>query len=208
MFKQIELNYDFNALEPYIDELTMNTHYSKHHATYTNNLNTALDKLPELQGKSIEDILRNLADISDEGLRTAVRNNGGGYYNHNLYFAVLRPGGSKKPEGELAKQIEKDFGSFEALKEKLSSAALGRFGSGWVWLSANKNGDLQVSSSPNQDNPLMENGGVWVPILGIDVWEHAYYLKYKNLRGEYISAFFEVLNWDEVASNYSKIKSA
>lgn len=208
MFKQIELNYDFNALEPYIDELTMNTHYSKHHATYTNNLNTALDKLPELQGKSIEDILRNLADISDEGLRTAVRNNGGGYYNHNLYFAVLRPGGSKKPEGELAKQIEKDFGSFEALKEKLSSAALGRFGSGWAWLSANKNGDLQVSSSPNQDNPLMENGGVWVPILGIDVWEHAYYLKYKNLRGEYISAFFELLNWDEVASNYSKIKSA
>jgi len=208
MFKQIELNCDFNALEPYIDELTMNTHYSKHHATYTNNLNTALDKLPELQGKSIEDILRNLADISDEGLRTAVRNNGGGYYNHNLYFAVLRPGGSKKPEGELAKQIEKDFGSFEALKEKLSSAALGRFGSGWAWLSANKNGDLQVSSSPNQDNPLMENGGVWVPILGIDVWEHAYYLKYKNLRGEYISAFFELLNWDEVASNYSKIKSA
>jgi len=208
MFKQIELNYDFNALEPYIDELTMNTHYSKHHAAYTNNLNAALDKLPDLQGKSIEDILRNLSDISDEGLRTAVRNNGGGFYNHNLYFAVLRPGGSKKPEGELAKQIEKDFGSFEALKEKLTAAALGRFGSGWAWLSANKNGDLQVSSSPNQDNPLMENGGVWVPILAIDVWEHAYYLKYKNLRGDYVNAFFEVLNWDEVASNYSKVKSA
>lgn len=207
MFKQIELNYNFNALEPYIDELTMNTHYSKHHAAYTNNLNAALDKLPELKDKSIEDILRNLSDIPDEGLRTSVRNNGGGYYNHNLYFAILKPGGSKKPVGDLAEQIEKDFGSFDSLKEKLTAAAMGRFGSGWAWLSANKNGDLQVSSSPNQDNPLMENGGQWIPILGIDVWEHAYYLKYRNLRGDYVSAFFEVLNWDEVAANYSKAKS-
>jgi len=207
MFKHIELNYNFNALEPYIDELTMNTHYSKHHAAYTNNLNAALDKLPELKDKSIEDILRNLSDIPDEGLRTSVRNNGGGYYNHNLYFAILKPGGSKKPVGDLAEQIEKDFGSFDSLKEKLTAAAMGRFGSGWAWLSANKNGDLQVSSSPNQDNPLMENGGQWIPILGIDVWEHAYYLKYRNLRGDYVSAFFEVLNWDEVAANYSKAKS-
>lgn len=207
MFKQIELNYNFNALESYIDELTMNTHYSKHHAAYTNNLNAALDKLPELKDKSIEDILRNLSDIPDEGLRTSVRNNGGGYYNHNLYFAILKPGGSKKPVGDLAEQIEKDFGSFDSLKEKLTAAAMGRFGSGWAWLSANKNGDLQVSSSPNQDNPLMENGGQWIPILGIDVWEHAYYLKYRNLRGDYVSAFFEVLNWDEVAANYSKAKS-
>jgi Fe-Mn family superoxide dismutase len=207
MFKQIELNYNFNALEPYIDELTMNTHYSKHHAAYTNNLNGAIEKLPELKDSSIEDVLRRLSDISDEALRTAVRNNGGGYYNHNLYFASLRPGGSRKPSDDLAERKNKDFGSLEALKEKLTSAAIGRFGSGWAWLSANKNGELQVSSSPNQDNPLMDNKG-WTPILGIDVWEHAYYLKYKNLRGDYVNAFFEVLNWDEVAANYAKVKSA
>jgi Fe-Mn family superoxide dismutase len=207
MFKQIELNYNFNALEPHIDELTMNTHYSKHHAAYTNNLNGALEKLPGLKDASIEDVLKKLSDISDESLRNAVRNNGGGYYNHNLYFASLRPGGSKKPTGELTSRIEKEFGSLDSLKEKLTSAAVGRFGSGWAWLSANKNGDLQVSSSPNQDNPIMDDKG-WTPILGIDVWEHAYYLKYKNLRGDYISAFFEVLNWDEVASNYDRVKSA
>jgi len=207
MFKQIELKYNFNALEPYIDELTMNTHYSKHHAAYTSNLNAALDKLPELKEKSIEDIFKNLSDISDDGLRTSVRNNGGGYYNHNLYFAILTPGGSKQPTGDLAKQIEKDFGSLEALKEKLTAAAMGRFGSGWAWLSANANGDLQVSSSPNQDNPIMESGVVWTPILALDVWEHAYYLKYKNLRGDYVKAFFEVVNWDEVGANYSRVKS-
>lgn len=206
MYKQIELNYNFNALEPYIDELTMNTHYSKHHAAYTNNLNSAIDKLPKLKDASIEDVLKNLGDISDESLRTAVRNNGGGYYNHNLYFAIIRPGGSNKPTGELADKIDKEFGSYDSLKEKLTSAAAGRFGSGWAWLSANKSGDLQVSSSPNQDNPLMDDKG-WTPILGIDVWEHAYYLKYKNLRGDYISAFFDVLNWDEVAANYARIIS-
>lgn len=207
MFKQIELNYNFNALEPHIDQLTMNTHYSKHHAAYTNNLNGALEKLPEFKDTSIEDVMKKLSDISDEALRTAVRNNGGGYYNHNLYFANLKPGGSKKPSGDLADMIDKDFGSFDSLKEKLTSAAVGRFGSGWAWLSADSNGGLQVSSSPNQDNPLMDNKG-WTPILGIDVWEHAYYLKYKNLRGDYISAFFELLNWDEVAANYAKVKSA
>lgn len=207
MFKQIELKYNFNSLEPYIDELTMNTHYSKHHAAYTNNLNGALEKLPEIKDASIEDILKNLSDISDEGLRNSVRNNGGGYYNHNLYFSILNPGGSKKPSGDLAKQINKDFGSFDVLKEKLSAAAIGRFGSGWAWLSANKNGDLMVSSSPNQDNPIMESYGLWVPILGIDVWEHAYYLKYKNLRGDYVNAFFEVLNWDEVEANYNKVRA-
>lgn len=208
MFKQVDLNYNFNALEPYIDELTMNTHYSKHHAAHTNNLNAAMEKLPDLKDASIEDIFKDLSKISDETLRNSVRNNGGGYYNHNLYFSILKPGGSKKPDGELAKQIDKDFGSFDSLKEKLTSAAMGRFGSGWAWLSANKNGDLQVSSSPNQDNPIMESNGVWFPVLGIDVWEHAYYLKYKNLRGDYIGAFFEVLNWDEVAANYSKVISA
>jgi Fe-Mn family superoxide dismutase len=124
-----------------------------------------------------------------------------------LYFATLKPGGSNKPTGELADRIDKEFGSFKSFKEKLTAAALGRFGSGWAWLSANKNGDLHVSCSPNQDNPLMDNNG-WVPILGIDVWEHAYYLKYKNLRGDYIGAFFEVLNWDEVTANYHRVKSA
>ncbi|MDI9510158.1 MAG: superoxide dismutase [Clostridiales bacterium] len=207
MFKQIELNYNFNDLEPYIDELTMDTHYSKHHAAYTNNLNVALDKLPEFKNLSIEDILVKLPAISDDGLKNAVRNNGGGYYNHNLYFASLKPGGRNKPEDDLASRIEKDFGSFESLKEKLSSAAMGRFGSGWAWLSANKSGQLQVSSSPNQDNPIMESKGDWIPILGIDVWEHAYYLKYKNLRGDYIDSFFQILNWDVIAKNYAKVVS-
>ncbi len=208
MFKQIELNYNFNALEPHIDELTMVTHYSKHHAAYTTNLNAALEKAPELSSSSIEDVLQNLDRISDEALRTAIRNNGGGYYNHNLYFATLQPGGSKEPNGELAKQIAKDFGDYSSLKDKLASAGATRFGSGWAWLSANKKGELKVSSSPNQDNPLIEKQEDWVPILGIDVWEHAYYLKYKNLRADYIKAFFELVNWDVVAENYAKVKEA
>ena len=207
MYKQIELNYNFNALEPHIDELTMNTHYSKHHAAYTNNLNGAIEKLPQFKDASIEDVMKKLSDIDDEALRIAVRNNGGGYYNHNLYFDSLEPGGSKTPSGDMANRIDKDFGGFDSLKDKLTSVAVGRFGSGWAWLSANKDGELQVSSSPNQDNPLMDNKG-WTPILGIDIWEHAYYLKYKNLRGDYISAFFEALNWDKVAANYAKVKSA
>lgn len=206
MFKQINLNYDFNALEPYIDELTMITHYTKHHAAYTTNLNAAVDKLPQFSTASIEDLLRSLPEISDEALRTAIRNNGGGFYNHNLYFESLLPGGSKNPSGDLANQIQKDFGDIDTLKDKLSQAAASRFGSGWAWLSANKAGELKVSSSPNQDNPLMEDGE-WVPILGIDVWEHAYYLKYKNLRADYVKAFFEVLNWDVVAKNYANAKA-
>lgn len=204
MFKQIELKYNFNALEPHIDELTMNTHYSKHHAAYTNNLNSALEKLPEFSEIPIEEIFKKLSDISDPSLKAAVTNNGGGFYNHNLYFATLSPNGGGKPEGKLAEQIDKDFGSFEALKEQLSAAAAARFGSGWAWLSADKNGNLKVTSSPNQDNPLMESKGEWTPILGIDVWEHAYYLKYKNLRADYVIAFFEVVDWKEVADNYSK----
>lgn len=204
MFKQVDLKYDFNALEPHIDELTMVTHYTKHHATYTNNLNAALEKSPELAGKSIEEIFLSLSDIADEAQRNALRNNGGGFYNHNLYFSSLSPKGGGEPDGELAEQIRKDFGSFDALKEKLSQAAAARFGSGWAWLSADKNGALQVSSSPNQDNPIMETKGEWIPILGIDVWEHAYYLKYKNLRVDYIKSFFEIIDWKEVASNYKK----
>ncbi|MDF2941841.1 MAG: sodA [Herbinix sp.] len=206
MFKQIELKYNVNALEPHIDETTMITHYTKHHAAYTANLNAALEKIPELSSSSIEDILKNLSNISDEALKTTIRNNGGGFHNHNLYFTTLSPNGGGQPEGELAKQIEHDFGDFNAVKEKLSTAAATRFGSGWAWLSANKNGDLNVSSSPNQDNPIIESQGEWVPILGIDVWEHAYYLKYKNLRVDYIKAFFNVVDWKEVAKIYSNIK--
>lgn len=206
MFKQIELNYNFNALEPHIDELTMVTHYSKHHAAYTNNLNAALEKAPELSNSSIEDLFKNLSTIADEALQAAIRNNGGGYYNHNLYFATLQPGGSKEPKGELAEQIAKDFGDYASLKEKLAAAGATRFGSGWAWLSANKRGELKVSSSPNQDNPLMDPNEDWVPILGIDVWEHAYYLKYKNLRADYIKAFLELINWDVVSDNYKKVK--
>lgn len=207
MFKQVDLKYDFNALEPHIDELTMVTHYTKHHATYTNNLNAALEKSPELAGKSIEEIFLSLSDIADEAQKNALRNNGGGFYNHNLYFSSLSPKGGGEPDGELAEQIRKDFGSFDALKEKLSQAAAARFGSGWAWLSADKNGALQVSSSPNQDNPIIETKGEWIPILGIDVWEHAYYLKYKNLRVDYIKSFFEILDWKEVASNFKKISN-
>lgn len=207
MFKQVELSYDFKALEPHIDELTMQTHYSKHHAAYTNNLNAALEKAPELEGKTIEEIFINLNTISDASLKTTIQNNGGGYYNHNLYFATMSPNGGGKPEGKLLDQIEKDFGSFDALKDKLSQAAASRFGSGWAWLSANSNGDLQVTSSPNQDNPIMETKGEWTPILGIDVWEHAYYLKYKNVRADYIGAFFKVLDWSEVTKNYIKVQN-
>ncbi|HHV09427.1 MAG TPA: superoxide dismutase [Clostridiales bacterium] len=208
MLKQVELTYSFNDLEPYIDELTMVTHYSKHHATYTANLNAAIEKNPELSQKSIEDIFIHLSEISDEALKTALRNNGGGYYNHNLYFSTLSPKGLRKPEGNLLKQIESDFGSFDDLKEKLNNAAATRFGSGWAWLSTDKSGRLSVSSSPNQDNPLIETRGEWTPILGIDVWEHAYYLKYKNLRLDYINALYSVLDWEQIANLYNKVKAS
>lgn len=207
MFKQIELTYDFNSLEPHIDELTMITHYTKHHAAYTTNLNAALEKLPKFSESSIEAVLKNLPSITDETLKNTVRNNGGGFYNHNLYFESLQPGGSNQPSGDLATQVAKDFGDYASLKDKLSAAAATRFGSGWAWLSTNKNGDLKVSSSPNQDNPIMESQGEWIPILGIDVWEHAYYLKYKNLRGDYVKAFFDLLNWDVIAKNYTALRA-
>jgi Fe-Mn family superoxide dismutase len=206
MFKQIDLKYDFSALEPNIDETTMVTHYSKHHAAYTNNLNAALEKAPELEGKSIEDILRNLRIVKDPAVRTAIQNNGGGYYNHNLYFGILSPNASMIPEGELAAEIGKTFGGVDALKEKLTAAAMGRFGSGWAWLSVDAAGNLKVSSSPNQDNPFMEEGG-FTPILAIDVWEHAYYLKYKNLRADYLKAFWNVLDWNEVTKRYKAARS-
>ena len=202
MFEQIKLDYGFADLEPYIDTLTMETHYGKHHATYTANLNAAAEKAG-VADQAIEDVLSNLDAIADPAIRTAVRNNGGGFYNHNLYFANFSAKPAHVPEGKLAEQIEKQFGSLDALKEELTKKAIGQFGSGWAWLSVNAAGELKVENSLNQDNPFM-NGEGYKPILALDVWEHAYYLKYKNLRAEYIKAYFEILDWKKVGEKYEK----
>jgi len=195
-FKLPKLSYAYSALEPYIDARTMEIHYEKHHGGYTNNLNSAIQGT-DLEGKTIEEIL---AGISTRP--AAVRNNGGGYYNHNLYWEIMTPGGAPKPEGELFDAINNSFGSVQNFKEAFTKAALTRFGSGWAWLV--KQGDsLVVSSTPNQDNPLMDVADVkGTPILGIDVWEHAYYLKYQNRRPDYVDAFWKVINWDEVAGRF------
>ncbi len=204
MFEQVKLDYDFNALEPYIDTLTMETHYGKHHATYTKNFNEAVEKAG-LSNKSIEEILSSLSSISDESLRNALQNNGGGYYNHNLYFSIMSPKKNTKPNLALEEAIERDFGSLNKLIETLQNLAMGQFGSGWAFLSADSAGKLYATKAANQNNPLMEEGK-HTPILGIDVWEHAYYLKYKNLRGDYVKNFFEVLDWEKVSENYEKCK--
>ena len=211
MFKQIELTYNFDALEPNIDAKTMEIHYGKHHAAYTNNLNDTLkNNAPQFLEKPIEEILANL-DVLPEEIRGAVRNNGGGYYNHNLYFEIMAPNAGGAPTGELAEKINEAFGSFEAFKEKFAQAAATRFGSGWAWLVVNKDGKLKVTSTANQDCPLMYNVtpcscSQGTPILAIDVWEHAYYLNYQNRRPDYISAFFNVINWDEVSKKYEALK--
>ncbi len=205
MYKQYELTYDFNSLEPYIDTLTMETHYSKHHAAYTKNLNDAVEKAG-IENKSIETLLASLGQIGDEKLRTAIRNNGGGFYNHNLYFSTMSPNGGGEPEGDLAEAIAENFENFSLFKEKLSALALGQFGSGWAWLSAGPNGELKLSASPNQDNPIIE-GSNHIPILGIDVWEHAYYLKYKNVRADYVKEYFNVIDWKSVAEYYKRARN-
>ncbi|MCR5743328.1 MAG: superoxide dismutase [Lachnospiraceae bacterium] len=202
MFTQVKLAYDYSALEPHIDALTMETHYSKHHVAYTNGLNDAAAKAG-VDEKSIEEILSNLDAVEDAALRKAIRNNGGGFYNHNLYFSIMSPAPKKAPEGKLKEAIDEAFGGVDALKDTLKKAAVGQFGSGWAWLSADKSGKLTVTATANQDNPYSEGLNV-TPILGIDVWEHAYYLKYKNLRASYIDAFFEVLDWKAVEDNYAK----
>ena len=176
MFEQVTLSYGFDALEPYIDELTMVTHYTKHHAGYTKNLNDAVEQDAQLKGRSIEDVLRNLDSIGDEKLRTTIRNNGGGYVNHNLYFSQFSPDAKREPGGKLADRITADFGSLDALKQELQAQGAGRFGLGWAFLTAHKDGSLRVVNTPNQDTPLMDKQG-GVPILALDVWEHAYYLK-------------------------------
>lgn len=203
MYTQYKLPYSYDALEPHIDALTMETHYSKHHATYTKNLNDAVQKAGI--DKDIEVLLASLDSISDEALRRAIRNNGGGYYNHNLYFSTIGPNGGGEPAGAFGKLLDNEFGGFSSFQDKLSALAVGQFGSGWAWLSVGSDGGLKLSSSPNQDNPLMEGAGS-IPILGIDVWEHAYYLKYKNVRADYVKAFYNVIDWKAVADNYERAK--
>ncbi len=202
MFEQVKLDYAFDALEPHIDTTTMETHYGKHHATYTKNFNDAVEKAG-LGGKSVEEILSSLSSVGDETLRNALQNNGGGYYNHNLYFSVMSPKKGTKPSPALAEAINRDFGSMEKLVETLQNLALGQFGSGWAFLSVDKEGKLYATKAANQNNPFME-AGQHTPILGIDVWEHAYYLRYKNLRGDYLKNFFEVLDWEKVSENYER----
>lgn len=199
LFELPALKYTFDALEPAIDARTMEIHHDKHHAAYVANLNKALESAPELYDQKIEEILGNIHNVP-EAIRTAVRNNGGGHANHSLFWELLAPGGAKLPAGPLAKEIDAAFGSYEAFVEKFSAAAMTRFGSGWAWLVLDGNQKLQVYSSANQDSPLMEGHA---PILGLDVWEHAYYLNYQNRRADYVKAFWSVLNWDVVTAYYN-----
>jgi superoxide dismutase, Fe-Mn family len=194
------LPYDFAALEPYIDAQTMQIHHDKHHQAYVNNLNAALDKHPELQKKTLDELLRGINTVPDD-IRTAVRNNGGGHHNHSLFWTIMAPagkGGGGEPAGALADAIKKTFGDLTKFKEQLAGAATSRFGSGWAWL-APAGGKLEVFSTANQDSPLMEGK---VPVLGLDVWEHAYYLKYQNRRPDYIAAWWNVVNWPEVGKRF------
>ena len=201
-FELPPLPYPEDALEPHIDARTMSIHHDKHHAAYTNNLNSALEGQPDLAGKSIEALLGDLNAVP-EAIRTAVRNNGGGYANHNLFWEIMSPGAGGEPTGELATAIADAFGSFSAFKEQFAKAATTRFGSGWGWLYVGQNGKLAIGSTPNQDTPLMEGN---TPILGLDVWEHAYYLNYQNRRPDYITAWWNVVNWNAVAKRYAAAK--
>ena len=195
------LPYAANALEPHIDETTMNIHHGRHHNTYVTSLNAALESAPELQGKSVEELIANLSDVP-EGIRTAVRNHGGGHANHSLFWEIIGPNGGGAPTGNVAAAIEAELGGFEQFKADFTKAATTRFGSGWAWLSV-KDGKLAVSSTPNQDSPIMDGA---TPILGLDVWEHAYYLNYQNKRPDYITAFWNIVNWDAVEARYNAAK--
>ncbi len=199
-----ELPYAYDALEPYIDEQTMRIHHTKHHNGYVSKLNAALEKYPDLQEVSLETLLRHLPSVPEE-IRTAVRNNGGGHANHSLFWTVMGPGGGGSPTGELAEAISATFGSFEAFKERFTHAALTRFGSGWAWLVLTGFGKLVVYSTPNQDSPYLDG---FTPLLGLDVWEHAYYLKYQNRRAEYVNNWWNVVNWEVVAERYAQLKGA
>lgn len=200
-FELPELPYAYDALEPTFDKETMNIHHTKHHNTYVTGLNGALEDHSDLQSKSVEELVSNIDEIP-ESIRTAVRNHGGGHANHSLFWKVLSPNGGGNPSGELADKINEKFGSLDTFKEEFQAAAAARFGSGWAWLVVN-NGELEITSTPNQDSPLMEGK---TPILGLDVWEHAYYLNYQNRRPDYAKAFWDIVNWEEVAKNYNEAK--
>jgi Fe-Mn family superoxide dismutase len=197
------LPYDYKALEPHIDEQTMRLHHDKHHATYVNNLNAALEQHADLQNKSIEELMAGV-DQLPEAIRTPVRNNGGCHANHTMFWEMMAPGGAKEPGGELANAINGAFGGFAAFKEQFVKACTGRFGSGWGWLTADRSGRLAIESTPNQDTPLMTGK---IPLLGCDVWEHAYYLKYQNRRPDYVAAWWNVVNWTDVARRFEKARS-
>ncbi|HMK09062.1 MAG TPA: superoxide dismutase [Anaerolineales bacterium] len=196
-FELPPLPYPHDALEPHIDARTMEIHHGKHHAAYVTNLNAALEAQPALMAKSVEELVRDLASVP-EAVRTAVRNNGGGHANHSMFWSLMGPGQGGAPKGDLAKAIDKSFNSFDALREAVTKAAMGRFGSGWAWLVLDK-GDLKVVSTANQDSPLTDGQA---PVLGIDVWEHAYYLKYQNRRADYVAAWWNVVNWGEAERRY------
>ena len=204
MYTLPPLPYDYSALEPFIDEQTMQIHHDKHHQTYVDKLNAALEKHAALQEKSVEDLLHGF-DSVPEDIKTAVKNHGGGHANHSLFWTILAAGSETvgQPEGELSDAIESKFGSFSAFQEELNAAATGQFGSGWGWLVVNGSGELEIMATPNQDSPLMQHK---TPILGVDVWEHAYYLKYQNRRPEYLEAFWHVINWNEVGRRFSQAK--
>lgn len=201
MFTLPKLPYEFGALEPYIDAQTMEIHHDKHHAAYVNNLNAALEKFPKWQNKSLEELLISLDDMPAE-LRTQVRNNGGGHVNHSLFWLMLSAKGGGESNGPVGKEIKKSFGSFAAFQDQFNAAAKSVFGSGWAWLVIAKNGELKIVTTPNQDNPIVDGK---MPILGLDVWEHAYYLKYQNRRPDYINAWWHVINWDKIEENYEKV---
>lgn len=196
-----DLPYGYDALEPYIDVETMHLHHDKHHNTYVTNLNAAIEKYPELGEQSIEELVTNLNEVPED-IRTAVRNNGGGHANHSFFWKIMAPNAGGEPTGAIKEAIDQAFGSFEKMKEEFKTAATGRFGSGWAWLVLN-NGKLEITSTANQDNPLTDGK---TPIIGLDVWEHAYYLKYKNVRPDYIAAFWDVVNWDQANENLAAAK--
>jgi Fe-Mn family superoxide dismutase len=195
------LPYAFDALEPHIDAKTMEIHHDKHHGTYVANANAAIEKHPELASKSVEDLLWGINEIPED-IRTAIRNNAGGHSNHSIFWTIMGPGGGGNPNGRIADGIKSTFGSYDTFKEQLQKAGLGQFGSGWAWLLVDKGGKLSIKSYPNQDSPYMEG---LTPILGVDVWEHAYYLKYQNKRADYIAAWFNTINWEAVNARFSGV---
>ena len=201
-FKLPELNYAYDALEPFIDEQTMIIHHTKHHQTYVDNLNKALEGHEKYQNMGIEELMVFLNELPDS-IKTAVRNNAGGHINHTMFWNLMSPNGNSAPVGEIAKKIDEDLGGFDKFKDEFKKAALGRFGSGWAWLVLDKGGKLMIVSTPNQDNPLTDG---LKPLLDIDVWEHAYYLKYQNKRADYIDAWWNVVDWNKVEEEYHKVK--